>query len=449
MKFSRKTWIHRTILAFLCGALTCLTAQTPPTIPEQTTPVVRAEQPTVVPLAAPVGMPEQSASAVLSQNLAQIAQKYELVGLSVLLIKNQKQVFSYYHGYKDLTRLLATNANTKYRVASVSKMFVATAIMQLYEQGKLKLDDDVSPYLGFTLTNPNFPQQPITFQKLLSHTSSLRDSDGYFDFLSDTYNLNPPPNLPELLLPNGKYYSAELFGKQGPDQNYFTYCNLNYGILGALIEKITQTRFDTYCEKNILTPLQITGSFCVSNIPDINDVAAIYRKKEGDWKPQVDNYQGVRPPARDCSQYQLGSNGVMFGPQGGLRASAVELSHFLLAQSNQGTWQQTTILKPETVRKMQQVVWTYQDNNGDPYEGVFHAYASGNHTTQNILPGQTLIGHPGEAYGLVSGVYFSPSENYGIIFLLNGGVWDKGTYSGWYNVEEEIFQACFKAISGL
>jgi hypothetical protein len=73
----------------------------------------------------------------------------------------------------------------------------------------------------------------------------------------------------------------------------------------------------------------------------------------------------------------------------------------------------------------------------------------GNHTTINLLPGQKLIGHPGEAYGLISDLYFSKEGNYGIIFITNGGSWGSGSYSGWYNIEEDVFKTCLAQLPAL
>ncbi len=370
----------------------------------------------------------------IEQNLANIVKKYQLIGISVVVAKDNEILFSYYQGNRDISRGLPVNENTKYRVASVSKMIVSTAIMQLWEKKLLNLEDDVSQYLGFQLVNPNFPQEIITFEKLLSHTSSLRDTDEYSSFLVDTYQKNPVPHLKDLVLPDGTYYTEDLFSKEfGPKSNYFTYANINFVILGTLIEKISGIRFDQYCEKYILQPLEITGSFRVQSLPDINQLSVIYRNKNNKWVPQVDNYQGVCPP-RDVSQYILGTNGALFAPQGGLRISALELSKFWMGYKK--------ILLPETIYRMQKTVWMYNGNNGDTYENVFKNYALGHHTTQDLIPKQELIGHPGDAYGLVSNFYFSPNKNCCIIFITNGGIWDKGNYSGWFNVEEDVFLAC-------
>ena len=74
----------------------------------------------------------------------------------------------------------ALRVDHKLRVASISKILVAIGVMQLVDKNLLKLDQDISDYLGWSLRNPKFPQQEITARQLLSHTSSVRDGPRYF-----------------------------------------------------------------------------------------------------------------------------------------------------------------------------------------------------------------------------------------------------------------------------
>jgi CubicO group peptidase (beta-lactamase class C family) len=386
----------------------------------------------------------------LDSSLAIIASKYQLAGMSVVVVKDSQVVFSQGYGLRDIARALPVNEDTKFRIASISKMVTATAIMQLYEQGYFRLDDDVSLHLGFQLKNPKYPNQPITFKMLLSHTSSLRDGSNYNRFLNDTYSKTPVPTLQQLLVPGGAYYSSDMFdASRSPSQGYFQYANINFGVLGTLVEKISGERFDRYCRQHIFEPLNMAASFNVRDLPDINDVAVLYRKSGSTWTPQAEQYNGVFPPERDLSGYVIGDNGVIFSPQGGLRTSAYDLAKFLMAHLNGGHQQQARILNDTTTALMHELVWRYNGSNGDTYYGIFKGYALGNSTTFDLLPGQQLIGHPGEAYGLISDLYFSKPGRYGIIFITNGGVWGNGTYSGWYNVEEEVFKACFGQLARL
>ena len=386
----------------------------------------------------------------LDSLLSVISAKYQLAGMSVTVTKDTGVVFSRGYGLRDVARNLPTDSKTIYRIASISKLITATAIMQLYEQGRFKLDDDVSGYIGFDLKNSRYPDQPITFAMLLSHLSSLRDGSGYNRFLSDSYSKTPPPAIRELLVPGGSYYTSDMFdGNRAPDRKYFQYANINFGVLGTLVEKISGERFDMYCKKHIFDVLGMNSSFNVLDLPDINDVAALYRKSGGVWTAQADQYNGNYPSEKDLSGYTIGDNGIIFAPQGGLRSSSLDLAKFMIAHQNGGSYRQSRILNDTTIARMHNVVWNYNGSNGNNYYGIFNTYALGNHTTTDLLRGKNLIGHPGEAYGLISDMYFSKQEKFGIIFMTNGGTWGYGSYSGWYNIEEDVFNTCFSELTNL
>lgn len=390
------------------------------------------------------------AQSSLDTKLQNIKAQYQVVGMSVAVVKGDTIAYSKGYGLRDIGRSLPVNDSTVYRIASISKMITAVALMILYEQGLFNLDDDVSSYLGFTLRNPTYPNDVITFRKILSHTSSLRDGTGYDSFLSATYNNNPPPVLQALLTPSGSYYTSNMFSStRSPSSNYFEYSNINFGVVGTLIERISNQRFDIFCKEKIFQPLGISGSFNIQDIPNINNVAVLYRKSGSSWVPQADNYNGVKPPPRNLSGYVIGSNGVIFAPQGGLRISANDLAKFMMMIMNGGVLNGVRILNDTTVQRLLNPVWIFNGSNGNNYYGIFTTYAFGNHRTTNLLPGETLFGHPGEAYGLISDMYFSKIRNYGIIFITNGGVWGSGNYSGWYNIEEDVYKACLSQLDSL
>lgn len=391
-----------------------------------------------------------SQSNTLDAKLQSIRTQYNVVGMSVVVSKGYNLVFSKGYGLRDVSRNLPVDDSTVYRIASISKMITATALMILYEQGLFNLDDDVSNYLGWTLRNPNFPNDKITFRKLLTHTSSLRDGSGYSQFLTDTYNNNPPPLLQSLLRPGGTYYTSDMFdASRSPAINYFSYVNINYGVIGTLVERLSNKRFDIFCKEKIFDRLQISGSFNIQDIPNINNVAVLYRRSGGVWVPQFDNYGGVKPSPRDLSSYVIGTNGVIFAPQGGLRISANDLSKFMLMIMNGGILNGVRILNDSTVEKMLIPSWIYNGSNGNNYYGIFNTYGFGCSRTSDLLPGEILYGHPGEAYGLISDMYFSKIKDYGIIFITNGGQWGYGNYSGWYNIEEDVFKACKSFVDSL
>ena len=116
------------------------------------------------------------------QKISPVMEKYKAVGLAVAVVKNGRIVFSDSYGYKNLETGEKLKGGELFRIASISKSFTATAIMQLVDKEMLSLNEEVGDILGFKLRNPAFPDIPITVSMLLSHTSSLNDTQGYFNF---------------------------------------------------------------------------------------------------------------------------------------------------------------------------------------------------------------------------------------------------------------------------
>lgn len=270
-------------------------------------------------------------------------------------------------GQKDLP----VTADTRFRAASVSKMFTGFTIMQLVDDGKIRLDQDVSEILGFPLRNPNYPDTPITVRMLLSHTSSLRDGK--------LYAIPPEYSVREFFVKDGKFYeNGDHFAPAGQaPREYFKYSNINYGLLGTIIEKVTGERFDLYQKKHILKDLDIKADYTVGNLSKsaFRDLGVIYQKnnngkwdEKGPWIPQIDDYQGKQPPKdqvkvqnpdhRDLDafyslkDYQPGTNATFFSPQGGLRISYDELGHALQMILNNGKYKGKQVLRPGALREM-------------------------------------------------------------------------------------------------
>ena len=182
--------------------------------------------------------------------------------------------------------------------------------MKLVEQGQLDLDRDVTAYLGWNLRNPNFPGGVVTLRMLLSHTSSVRDHD-------DQYVIPLGSSLREVLADPKSWDSAN-----GPGTGYFTYSNLNFPIVGSVIEIVTGERFDIWMRRNVLDPMKLDACY---NWPTCSD-AAVARAVEldsPDGKPQKDDLHGRRPACPvfvsegapcDLTRWSLGDNGSLFAP---------------------------------------------------------------------------------------------------------------------------------------
>jgi CubicO group peptidase (beta-lactamase class C family) len=375
-------------------------------------------------------MPKEQDSKTLSRMLDSIAESHSIVGLSVAIVRPESLLFSYAHGQAQLGRAAAMTDTTYVRIASVSKVLTAVALLQLHEKGKFKLDDDVSKALGFTFRNPYFPDVPITYRHLLQHTSSLLSDEQqpvpYYVLWRD-----PAVALQDVLSKNGKRYHDSvyyaLWAKEAPGTK-FAYSNLGYALLGTLVEIHSGERFDQYCKTHIFKPSGLACSFNLQDIPP-EKLAYPYRLIDGKWTAQTDS--ASKPFALDS--YAVGSNALLFSPQGGLRISTRELATLAQVFLNRGKLRETQILSEGQLLQME------KDSlkTGNP---AFQKYAIGLHHTNNVLKGIEMTGHPGQAYGLLSGWYYTRQHGIGIAVIITGGLY-KETGEEFYDVERKIYAA--------
>lgn len=382
--------------------------------------------------------------------LTNISADFNVMGMSVITLCDGEIDLEFYSGLRDFTRQLPVNSDTQYRIASISKAITATGLMLLIDQGTVSLDADISDYLGFQARNPLYPNTPITVEMVLSHRSGIQDGTGYNGFLNATYTaVNDLPDLAELLLSDGTYFTSNIWRTEAPG-TYFAYSNLNYGVIATLIEAASNQRFDLFMEANLFAPLGLHCAYNPSLLDDIDNLAVIYRNQSG-WTPQVDNFQGNTPQPANIQDYVPGGNGLRFAPQGGLRASARDLARLMQLHINNGydNLTQAQLISSELIELMHTPVWTYNGSNGDNYFNLFNSWGLGVQITTNtpmgdiVFDGFNMIGHAGEAYGLVSDWYFHKETGRGIIFMNNGvfAGYNFGTTSAFYTVEEAVFDA--------
>lgn len=380
----------------------------------------------------------------LQKDLEKIVSENKLMGLTVHTFGgDQEQTFNI--GMRNELQQLPITNETVFRIASISKSLASLGLLKLYDQKKFKLDDDVSKTLGFPLRNPNFPEIPITFRMILSHTSSIVDGSGYDKFLSATYKETPITPISSVLLATGSYFTADMWLNKKPG-TFFTYCNLNFGLVGTLIEKLSDERFDIYIKKEILQPLKINSGFNIQDVANVENIAVLYRKENEVWTPQKDDYKGIRPAATNLNDYKIGTNGSYFGPQGGLRCSAHDLGKFLKFLKSDGK-SSPKLLSKKTLTEAKKQQWIYVNDNGDNYDGFFKSYGLGLHqtnTTASDFMGDPkifgkFIGHAGDAYGLISDAYISEKQNFGFVLITNGcfGPFVKGKTTSFYKFEED------------
>jgi CubicO group peptidase (beta-lactamase class C family) len=393
-----------------------------------------------------------------------------LASLSVLAIRGGKLAYEGQFGRRRIgngaSPDLPANRDTLYRIASVSKMMSTLGLLRLVEENKVDLDADVSRTLGFTLRNPHFPEHAITLRHLLTHTSSLRDDAGY-SFPAGTA-------LRDFVTPGARLFGeGKMWAANAGPGDYFTYCNLGWGLIGTLMERVTGERFDRLMGRLLLQPLGLQAGYHPSELPPqaLANLATLYRKRtidtevwdaNGPWIAQADDYR-ERPPAPPpgIEPYVVGENATPFSPAGGLRIAARDLGTVMLMLLNGGVHAGQRILQKKTLDTMLTRQWTAdgRGGNGDSLDGLFNCWGLGNAQFPD-QPGRRLVeggfdavGHLGDAYGLRSVFAFDPSRRTGMIVLVGGTASDpglqKGAYSALARFEEGILTSTFRhAIAG-
>lgn len=389
----------------------------------------------------------------IDEQLQSVLNDFELMGMAVMLLKDYEIAYEGYFGDAVHETGRKIDSNSVFRIASITKTVAAIALMQLVEQGLVDLDEDVNDYLDWELRNSNYPDEQITLRHLMGHTSGIRDGETYSKFAGDM--IDDELQLKELFLPDGEYFSDDMFADHQPGE-YFSYSNAAWGVVASVIELVSDQRFDRYAKDNIFDPLNMNASFNTVDI-DRDNFAALYRFVDGNWVPQVDYYVDEAPVDRAYDNYEPGRNGLLFGPQGSLRANMPALKTLGQFLMNGGEVNGVRILESSSVEEMVSANWTYTGENGDTWDDFWMSYGLAVHRITNreekdvIFPDREMIGHPGIAYGLLSDMYVDPKTGTGVIFITNGSKQEfkYGEKSAFYEVEEAVFDILYPYLKEL
>ncbi len=283
--------------------------------------------PAKVPAATPETSPapaltKQDFEAFLDALIPSQLQTRNISGAVVSVVKDGQVLFEKGYGYADFeSKKPVLPDQTLFRPGSISKLFTATAVMQLAEQGKLDLDRDVNDYLDFTI--PKTYAEPITLRRLLTHTAGFEETlkNLFVAHESDmkplrTYLVN---QMPARIFPPGKVPS---------------YSNYGLTLAGYIVERVSGEKFERYIDNHILKPLGMNSSTFDQPLPP--QLSAQMSK----------GYLHATKKARDFEFVEA-------APAGALSTTAADMTRFMLAFLQDGSVDGVSILKPETVRQMQ------------------------------------------------------------------------------------------------
>ncbi len=298
-------------------------------------------------------------------------------GLAVAVVYDGELLWGKGYGYADLELKTPVTLDTRFRIASITKTFTATAIMQLRDAGKLSLDDPVSNYLDwFDLRYEDAPE--ITIRNLLTHSSGLpRDSHGPMWTDSDA------PEWDEFVEETQKRQPTR------PPYHQFAYSNLGYSLLGGIIAVVSGQPWADYLQEHILESLNMTETYPV---PQSDDplLAKGYSVFDEDYK-------------RETKPFFL-MNG--FEASANFASSAndlVKYARFHLSQDK------TEILSEYSLRDMHRVHWLYEKWDGGYGLGI----------SLFKVKDWVISGHSGGYPGYLTGFTTCREHKIGVIVLTN------------------------------
>ncbi|WP_372706670.1 serine hydrolase domain-containing protein [Brevundimonas sp.] len=354
--------------------------------------------------------------------------------------------------------------DTPMRIASITKLAAMTALMTLVEQGRLSLEDDAGELAGFPLRHPGRPDLRITAAMLASHTSGLRNGPGY-----------PVPlgrSLGDVFQAGGVGYDGGgWFSPIDEPPGFFAYADVNFAVLAQIAERISGERFDRFVHGTVLGPLGLDAGLNWSGVSHAarHRASAACRLIDGDWTPQVDATVPPSPQIRVTTaaeapdliadDYRTGQNGFVFSPQGGLRASVIDLDR--MARSFAGHSGVPQVISPTTLDRMCTPVWTFDPAhpNGQLDRGLMQSWGLSVHIPTGrdgdafFGPGSSdWRGHFGIAYGLQSGLFWNQRDGRTLAYMISGTPRDAESLSGTRSAaspwEEAILNAALAAWAG-
>ncbi|WP_066530813.1 serine hydrolase [Erythrobacter sp. CCH5-A1] len=316
-------------------------------------------------------------------------------------------------------------ANDPVRIASISKLIMALAALRLADEGKVDLDRDVSDYLGWRVRSPYFPDVPVTLAQLMSHRAGLSGSADYIIPLGESLEAKfaDPASWRKGVRPATREALMEL----EPDPDTFLYSNLGAPLVATVLEAASGERYDRLVERLVFAPLGVKACFnWVGCGPDMEaravvlyrDTGEVAKDGAGDLPPNC-TIPVIAGQACNLDNYVPGTNASIFSPQGGVRIGMVDLAR--IGQELFSYPQGSRLSFNSFLRFRNSAIWgpTGASQFFCRYGLALQMIGIGSDDCEDDLfgSGGAWVGHPGEAYGLVSGLWFSQSTKRGFVYF--------------------------------
>ncbi len=318
-----------------------------------------------------------------------------LPGLSAGIVCDQELIWARGFGLAHLQDARPATPSAIYRIASISKTFTSTAIMQLRDAGKLRLDDPVVAHLPWFAMGGNSAEAPaITLRHLITHTSGLPREAAF-------------PYWLDFQFPSREQLIASLPGQETtyPPETRFKYSNLAVAIAGEVVSAVSGQTYEEYVHSRILDPLGMVSTSV--SLPDSQR-----RRLAAGYTRRLPGVEREITPFTDSDA---------IAPAANLSSTVEDLAGFISLQFGDGPAGGRQILKGSSLREMHRPHWVFPDWSGARGLG-FEVYRH---------PGRTLVGHGGHVAGYRTQIVFSPDERIGAVVLTNASDGDPMSFTNW------------------
>ncbi len=325
-------------------------------------------------------------------------EEYHVPGVVFIMIKDDKIIYSQGYGYTNIEKKIKPDPGKSiYRVASNSKLFIATAVMQLYEKGKIDLDTDVNVYMDKKVI-PGDSYPPVTLRHLLTHTAGFDDINVRMSTLYEENRLS----------------LEEFITQRVPDRVYppgvvTSYSNYGYALAGYIVERVSGQPYHSYIDNNILKSLGMNQSGFFINKPLIQNLATPYVYIDNDFRELPYDYIHPYPVAA-------------------LMTTAKDMASFMIMHLNDGRHNSATILDKSTAWNMHKQQFT----NHKELPGMSFGYI------EDMINGIRVLTHGGWTAGYKTTQVLIPSKNTGY-FISGNYEYPSGNQYKIYDEFRELF----------
>ncbi|MGO4889583.1 serine hydrolase domain-containing protein [Anaerobacillus sp. MEB173] len=326
-----------------------------------------------------IPMTKDNVQAFAEDYFTERMEEFQIPGAVIIVVKDNEILYQQGFGYANLEKGLQVDpSQSLFRIGSVTKLFTATAIMQLVEQGLIDVEADINEYLtDFQIDTKAF--QPIRVKHLLTHTPGFDEK--IIGMAARDYRDRMP--LREYV----REHQPEMIREPG---QYVQYSNYGMALLGLIIEEVSGLTYEQYIEDHILKPLDMNNTHVMMN-------PAVEEKMAREYFPMGDTYQ--EEPLYDFHVY----------PAGSMIATAEDMAKFMLVHLNEGTWNNTTVLNEETARLMHERQFSQHLNVQGFGYGFF----------ERLQNGHRFLEHGGNTGGTNSMLTIDKERNIGVFISNN------------------------------